>query len=264
MAFASRTAPLPDVVHRWTLAVIERHMGSMTTREFLKAVRALSARYVERRAELGKRSPIDSPGKRAAFAGFFAPLHLATAIGAIRALGPDLGTVTHITDLGCGTGVASAAWALSTETPPTITGVDLDAWSLDEANWNWRTLGLSGRTRRGDMARPASEPTRRSRSSGEAVVLGWSVNELPADARIQLLKTLIEQIEGGTTVLVLEPLARTAAPWWPEWVAPFIAAGGRADEWKLDVTLPARLGELDRAAGFRRDALGVRTLLAGP
>jgi hypothetical protein len=62
-------------------------------------------------------------------------------------------------------------------------------------------------------------------------------------------------------VLVLEPIARSVSPWWPEWTARFTGAGGRADEWKLDATLPPRLRDIDRAAGFRRDALGVRTLL---
>jgi hypothetical protein len=256
---------LDALVDRWTNAVLDRHMASMTTSEFLKAVRALSARYVERRAELGKRSPIDSAGKRAAFAGFFAPLHLITAVRAIRALGPAIAPVTHITDLGCGTGVASAAWALTTAASITVTGVDVDAWSLDEALWNWRTLGVAGRTSRGDMARAIGAPSSRSRILGstQGIVLGWSINELSHAARSQLLASLLDQVRRGTTVLVFEPLARSAAPWWPEWSGPMIAAGGRVDEWKLDATLPARLRELDRAAGFRRDVLGVRTMTAG-
>ncbi|MEO8483743.1 MAG: class I SAM-dependent methyltransferase [Acidobacteriota bacterium] len=260
-----KTVPLPDVVERWTNAVIDRHMGSMTTTEFLKAARALSARYVERRSELGKRSPIDSAGKRAAFAGFFAPLHLVTAIGAIHALGPAIAPVSHLTDLGCGTGVASAAWALTMPTPATITGVDIDAWSLDEAVWNWRALGLAGRTSRGDLL-GGTAPQRRSRQShgAEAIVLGWSVNELSPASRHQLLATLLERVRRGVSLLVLEPLARSAVPWWADWSGPVLAAGGRADEWKLNMRLPERLQELDHAAGFRRDALGVRTLFVGP
>lgn len=256
------SSSLPHVVERWIDAVIDRHTAAMTTSEFLKAVRALSARYVERRAELGTRSPIDSAGKRAAFAGFFAPIHLITAIRAIQALGPAIGPVTHITDLGCGTGVASAAWALTTPAPPTITGVDVDAWSLDEAAWNWRTLKVAGRTSRGDMVRGLTAPARRLRPAAgdQAIVLGWSINELSGTARDELLNALLDRIRRGSTVLVLEPLARSATPWWPDWTSRFVEAGGRADEWKLDATLPARLRELDRAAGFRRDVLGVRTL----
>ncbi len=262
MMAATGLSSLPDVVEHWTNAVIDRHMAAMTTSEFLKAVRALSTRYVERRAELGTRSPIDSAGKRAAFAGFFAPIHLITAIRAIRALGPAIGPATRITDLGCGTGVASAAWALTMAEPPTLTGVDVDAWSLDEAAWNWRTLKLVGRTSRGDMVRGIATPARRSRppAGGQAIVLGWSINELSRAARDELLIALLDQVRRGSAVLVLEPLARSAAPWWPDWTSRFVDAGGRADEWKLDATLPARLRELDRAAGFRRDVLGVRTL----
>lgn len=258
-----QTGPLPEIVTPWTNAVLDRHMASLTTGEFLKAVRALSARYVERRADLGKRSPIDSAGKRAAFAGFFAPLHLITAIGAIRSIGPEIGSVTHLTDLGCGTGVASAAWALTMPAPVLITGIDIDAWSLDEAAWNWRGLGLTGRTSRGDMLRGISTPprhTRKARGDAEGIVLGWSINELSSGSRAQLLAALLARIQGGASLLVLEPLARAAAPWWDEWADTMIAAGGRADEWKLDAALPPRLQELDRAAGFRRDALGVRTL----
>jgi hypothetical protein len=255
------TADLPPIVERWIDAVLDRHTAAMTTREFVKAVRALSARYVERRAELGRRSPIDSAGKRAAFAAVFAPLHLITAFRLLRALGPAIGPVSHVTDLGCGTGAASAAWALTRPEPPTIGGIDADGWSLTEAAWNWRTLGLRGRTSRGDMLHAMAAGPRTS-AGVQGIVLGWSVNELPPDARDRLLSTLLDRIRDGTTVLVLEPIARSVSPWWPAWTTRFTEAGGRADEWKLDATLPGRLREIDRAAGFRRDALGVRTLLA--
>ena len=63
------TADTPRV-DAWVEALQVRHRANLTTPEFLKAVRALSARYVERRAELPDRSPIDSAGKRSAFAAF--------------------------------------------------------------------------------------------------------------------------------------------------------------------------------------------------
>ena len=59
----------------------------MTRSEFLKAIRALSARYVERRGALPDRSPLDSAGKRAAFAGFYAPLHFLTVRAVIGGAG---------------------------------------------------------------------------------------------------------------------------------------------------------------------------------
>jgi hypothetical protein len=249
-------------IDRWIHAVLDRHTASLTTTEFLKAARALSARYVERRAELGRRSPIDSAGKRAAFAGFFAPLHLVTAIGAIKGLGIATERVRQVTDLGCGTGVAAAAWALASPSPVSLTGVDLDGWSLAEAAWNWATLGLGGRTKRTDMIRALVEPARHRSLPwrDHAIVLGWSVNELPDAARERLLAALVCRAEEGATVLILEPLARGVAPWWPTWSDQLIAIGGRMDEWKLPVALPRRFQELDRAAGFRREGLGVRTL----
>jgi hypothetical protein len=252
------SVPLPPIVDAWADAVLDRHMGGMTTSEFLKAVRALSARYVERRSELGARSPIDSAGKRAAFAGFYAPLHLVTTWHACRALSVTVEAGARIVDLGCGTGVCAAAAALAAGTSASIVGVDIDAWSLGEAAWNWRTLGLAGRTSRGQMIAPA--PRRPRAPERDLYVLGWSANELPPDGRDRLLDGLVTRTASGASLLVLEPVARSAAPWWPAWAERVTASGGRADEWAFDVPLPGRLRELDRAAGFRRDTLGVRTL----
>ncbi len=247
-------------VEIWIGALVERHTRALTRSELLKAIRALSARYVERRADLPHRSPIDSAGKRAAFAAFFAPLHFFTARAIVDALA--LPSVERLVDLGCGTGVTSAAWAMARDRTPSIEGIDRDAWSIAEATWNWRTLGLRGRARRGDMVDALRASGRRTRDAGhEAIVLGWSVNELTAPARSTLLAALREASTRGASVLVIEPLARTAVPWWDEWAHAALEAGGRADEWKLPVDLPARLRDLDEAAGFRRDHLGARTLL---
>jgi hypothetical protein len=249
-------------VDAWIDALVDRHTRALTRPELLKAIRALSARYVERRADLPARSPIDSAGKRAAFAAFFAPLHFCTITAILDALASSLPHVDRIVDLGCGTGVTSAAWAVTRDRTATIDGVDRDAWSLTEAAWNWRMLGLRGRTRRGDMldALRAGRSTRGDVST-EAIVLGWSANELTAPARATLFAALRAASMRHAAVLVIEPLARTAVPWWDEWADPIVAAGGRADEWKLSIDLPARLRDLDEAAGFRREHLGARTLL---
>jgi hypothetical protein len=173
--------------------------------------------------------------------------------------------VTRILDLGCGTGVASAAWALAASEPVPITGIDQHAWSLGEAAWNWRALGLSGRTGRGDLLAAAMDPPRPTRSSAPTgTILGWSVNELTPESRARLLPALLARRDRGDVVLVIEPIARSAAPWWDDWAAAAIAAGGRADEWKLDARLPRAIAALDKAAGFRRDALGARSLLLTP
>jgi hypothetical protein len=70
----------------WIDTLQTRHRAALTSSEFLKAVRALSARYVERRSTLRDRSPLDSAGKRAAFAAFYAPLHFLTAREIVRAI----------------------------------------------------------------------------------------------------------------------------------------------------------------------------------
>lgn len=279
-AFASAPAttvvmPAPDPVDDWVTALVERHTHTLSTPEFLKAVRALSARYVERRAELPRRPPTDSAGKRAAFAGFFAPLHFLTTRRIISSLGSPGEAPAQIVDLGCGTGAAAAAWALQYESPPRVIGVDRQSWALEEAAWNWQQLGLRGRTRRADLLRAAVDltvglrdsrsatrgPRRASRGRGCAgVVLAWSANELGLTDRERLLPTLLALGEAGASVLVVEPLARGATPWWEDWAGAWRRAGGRADEWKFDAALPPVLQTLSDAARFHRESLSARTL----
>jgi hypothetical protein len=244
---------MPADVDGWIAALQTRHRGALTNPEFLKAVRALSARYVERRGSLPERSPLDSAAKRAAFAAFYGPLHFLTASQIVDALAAATGAADVIADLGCGTGVSSAAWALAFPTPPRIVGFDLHTWALDEAAWTWRTLRLAGRTRRGDLLRARL-------GHAQAVVAGWSVNELNHQARTLLLARLIEAASDGASVLVIEPIGHRATPWWADWAAAFQAAGGRSDEWRFASPLPPVLAELDEAAGFRRDALSAKTL----
>jgi SAM-dependent methyltransferase len=245
-------------VEAWVTALQARHRGAFTNPEFLKAVRALSARYVERRHTLPDRSPLDSAAKRAAFAAFYGPLHFLTVARIVRALGDEATTgIDRIHDLGCGTGVASAARALACPGSPSIVGVDVHTWALDEAVWTWRTLGLDGRVRRGDIASARLD-------DGAAIVAGWSVNELDQRARQRLLARLLEAASRRSSVLIIEPIGRRSTPWWPEWAAAFRAAGGRSDEWRFEDPLPAVLADLDKAAGFRRDALSAKTLWISP
>jgi hypothetical protein len=244
-------------VDGWIAALQTRHRGAFTNPEFLKAVRALSARYVERRGELPDRSPLDSAAKRAAFAAFYAPLHFLTVAHVISALGGGARVRQTMVDLGCGTGVASAAWALASPTAPRITGVDIHVWALEEAAWTWRTLGLDARGRRGDVLRARLDP-------GASIVAGWSVNELDQRSRAGLLTHMMDASTRGSTVLVVEPIGRRATPWWPEWQTAFTTRGGRSDEWRFDDPLPPVLAELDEAAGFRRDGLSAKTLWLAP
>src|SRR5690606_16340126 len=118
--------------------------------------------------------------------------------------------------------------------------VDRNGWALAEAGWNWRTLGLRGRTRRGDLEAALEETARwpRRDRAASAILLAWSLNELDDRRRAPLLPRLLSAAEAGTAVLVVEPLAMTAVPWWQSWADAFVGAGGRADEWKDDAGLP--------------------------
>jgi hypothetical protein len=257
-------------VDAWLDALVAKHTSSLTQPEFLKAVRALSARYVESRGRLPDRSPIDSAGKRAAFAAFYAPLHFLTTCEIARALVTGTPGADTIVDLGCGTGVASAAWALEQSARPSIRGVDLHPWVLPEAQWNWRQLELQGTARRGDLVDVAAQIAAK-RPAGDSpertmVMLGWSVNELEAASRTRLLAALTRLAARGVRVVVIEPIARGVSPWWKEWVAAFGRLHGpsRADDWKFDVPLPPALDRMNEAAGFSARTLSARTIVSRP
>lgn len=251
----------------WLDHVVNRHASGYTRPEFLKAIRALSARYVEGRAALPDRSPLDSAGKRAAFAGYFAPLHFVVARAVLRQLSSRC-EPAHIIDLGAGTGAAGLAWATTRlSSPATLTGVDLNTWVLAEMRWNARALNVPCRTERSNLERPLQRVCREHghRPAGDiGIVCGWSLNELTSSVRETVCDGLIAAFERGASVLVFEPLARSAVPWWDDWQRRAESVGGRSDEWRLPLALPTNLADLDRAAGFRRDALTARsTLLVG-
>jgi hypothetical protein len=248
------------LVDDWVRALIIRHTAELSRPEFLKAVRALSARYVESRAQLSSRSPIDSAGKRAAFAGFFAPLHFLVVRSIVREVAHDI-RPRRLVDLGCGTGVAAAAWASGLTPSPAISAIDLNSWALDEARWNCRQLALDCRTRKlslvDALAREIAAP---SSLAGSGIVCAWSVNELTAPDRTRTLELLIDAHNRGAHVLVVEPLALSAVPWWESWSQALVAFGGRSDEWRFVPNLPQELAQLDEAAGFRRDHLTARAI----
>ena len=58
----------------------------------------------------------------------------------------------------------------------------------------------------------------------------------------------------------MEPLSRRTSPWWNGWVDTFVAAGGRADEWRLSLEPPAITLALGRAAGLDSVEATGRTL----
>jgi hypothetical protein len=242
-------------------ALEQRHLANLTRPEFTKAVRALSMRYVEKRGQLPTRSPLDSAGKRAAFGLFYAPLHMLTVDAAVRAVAAEA-RPGHIIDLGCGTGVCSAAWALRLPDPhPTIDGFDLHPWALEEARWNWRTLGLRGRAVKLDAVTALERAvTGRAPLTGTGIIAGWAVNELEVPARARLLIALQAAIAKGASFLMLEPLARGVAPWWDDWASALAPHGVVAGDYKFDVDLPVRLAEFSDGAGFNNRQLSARVM----
>ncbi len=233
-------------------ALQQRHLAHLTRQEFTRAVRALSARYVEQRGQLPDRSPLDSAGKRAAFGLFYAAQHFLAVSAAVAHA--DLGRrpLTRLVDLGCGTGVCSAAWALACPPPPPeITGIDLNAWALDEARWNWRTLGLHGRSTKGDAAEALARLVARPQSlAGTGIVAGWAINEMPAATQARLLEALATSAERGASVLILEPLARRVSPWWDAWVGRLSPLGADTADLQLADRAPEWLDDLARSAGL--------------
>ena len=251
----------------WIAAAIERHTAALTRPEFLKSIRALSARYVERRSSLDERSALDSAGKRAAFAAFYAPLHFLTMREIVQPLGVTAAVkapgrkIDTIVDLGCGTGVAGAALALAYPRPPRLEGVDLHPWAVDEARWTWRTLGLSGTVRRGALEqRLAALAGSRTSLDTTAIVCGWSLNELPNPKRALAIDALMGLASRGVSLLIVEPIARRLVPWWEAFAMRAVAAGGRSEEWRFPPALPPALADLDEAAGFDREALSARSV----
>jgi SAM-dependent methyltransferase len=243
------TDPFPA----WVEALEARHTASLTFTEVRKALQALSSVYVQRRTRLAEGEALGSAGKRAAFALFYGPLHFLLVREIVRALGAARPAPETVVDLGCGTGVAGAAWALEAGGRASVEGVDKSGWAVDEARFTFGRLGLRGRARRGDLA-GMPLPGRRG-----AVVAALTVNELADDARAALLARLLDAHRAGAAVLVVEPIARGVTPWWGRWADAVTGAGGRVDEWRFPAALPPRLALLDRAAGLDHRELTARS-----
>jgi SAM-dependent methyltransferase len=247
---SSPDTPPPDLFADWLEALEARHLADLRVQEVTRALRALSSAYVARRVQ----GTLESAGKRAAFALFYAPLHFLAAHATVRALGAHAPPPSSILDIGCGTGAAGAAWALAAGGTPRVSGLDRHPWAVDEARWTYRQLGLRGEARRGPATRlPRVRP-------GTAIVAAYVLNELAAADREYVLERLIDAAHHGVRLLVLEPIARGVAPWWPAAALRVQEAGGRADEWRFPVELPPPLRRFDTAAGLDHRELTVRSL----
>ena len=249
---------LSDAFSRWMTGLEARHLERFEFAEVRKALQALSSLYVERRDKLATGAALGTDGKRAAFALFYAPLHFLFVREAVRALGAGEPAPTRIVDLGCGTAPAAAAWGSEAGGRVTIEGHESHGWAASEARHTLKVFGLAGRVVVGSLMKAELG------GRGSGVVAAYTVNELDDAGRAQLLETMLAASRGGARVLVVEPLSRRIATWWPRWQEVFVGAGGRADEWRFRLELPEIVRRLDRAAGLDHRELTGRTLWLGP
>jgi len=238
-----------ELFDRWVAALEARHLANLSFAEVSRALRALSSAYVERRGPRALGAALSGEGKRAAFALFYGPLHYLLIREIVLAIGEDASArlkprapdVRTIVDLGCGTGAAGAAWARACGTTPSVVGVDKHPWAVEHAQETYRAFRISARVRRDDVltAITAKPPA--------GIVAAFAVNELANDSRAALLTRLVDRAHQGDRVLVVEPLARSIAPWW--------------DEWRFRVELPPIVAKLDRAAGLDHRELTGRSIM---
>jgi SAM-dependent methyltransferase len=244
-------------VEAWYAALEARHLATLTFAEVRRALQALSSLYVLRPDRLGRGGALEGAGKRAAFALFYGPLHFLIVREIVRALKAVDPPPRRIVDLGCGTGAAGAAWAIEAPRRPALSGIDASGWTIGEAEWTARTLGLTATFRRGDLCRAPLG------AAGEGIAVAYAANELDDPSRAELLRRLLAAHDKGSRVLVVEPISRRPVPFWPEWAAAFRAAGGRDDTWRFSAALPDRMRLLDKAAGLDHRELTARSLWLG-
>jgi protein-L-isoaspartate O-methyltransferase len=254
MMMVKVTPAPPPVFDAWLAQLEARHLADLRVPEVTRALRALSSAYVERRHKVTAGATLDTAGKRAAFALFYAPLHFLATVHVLDALNGSVPPPDAVLDFGCGTGAAGAAWALASGGTPSVTGIDRHPWAVQEARWTFKQLGLDGQARQGDLTR--LPPAKR----GTAIVAAYALNELTEPVRQRLEAYLINAAALGARSLVIEPIARAVTPWWESAAARIVAAGGRADEWKFPVQLPPLLRLFDRAAGLNHREIKLRSL----
>ncbi len=245
-------------VAAWMAAEEAVHLPPLDRTDLRKGIQGLSGLYVHQRADqdLAARAGA-GPARRAAFACYFAPLHLLTAVAALERHGAALGTAGRpVWDLGCGSGAAGAAVSWCTGQGP-ILGVDRERGWLDAAGRTWRALGLRGRARKGTLPEGMSWPKK-----GEILCFGWSINELDDEARAEVLKRVQASLRVGGSLVLLEPLSRRISPWWGSWLRALSPLGVVDHDVKARVALPQQLRDLDRAAGLDHQELGARLMIS--
>jgi SAM-dependent methyltransferase len=251
--------PLPPELEQRFLGWLEAAAGRepLTFPEIRRGVRALSARYVEGRSRDGVAvGALAGVGLRAAFTTYYAPLHFLTA-HAVAATLPSSwrASCARVLDLGAGTGAVGAALSLATDGAAPVLALDRAGWALGEARRTFAALGVAGRTRRAEL--PAGMPSVRR---GDLVAAGFVLNECRPEVRERLVSLLARALGDGARVLVLEPLAHGAAPWWDGVAAALAPAGARAELMKFSIERPDWIERLDDAAGLDHREIGARVL----
>jgi hypothetical protein len=239
-------------------ALTVRHLRDLKFSEMTRALRALSAGYVEKREEGGLARALDGRGKRAAFALYYGATHFLAVLALVRDLGlgfegPERATIL---DLGCGTGVCGAAWALASASPTRLLGADRSSFALHEARWTYQTLRLKGETSR------SITETLDSARRPEGIVIGWTLNELDERRRAHIAERVGPWVRKGTRLLVIEPVSKRVAPWWAEWTAQFPRESCSVLEKRLRLDLPPKIALLARSAGLGAEDTVLRVLLA--
>jgi len=256
---ASQPAPplAPEIEERfqaWIAGSAARE--ALSLKEVRRGVQALSARYVEGRSHDGiAPGALAGAGLRVAFASFYAPLHFRIASAAAAALPSQWRDgAERVIDLGAGTGAVGAALALACGATRVL-ALDRSAWALGEARRSFAALGVAGRTRRAEL--PAGVPRVRP---GDLLCAGWTLNECPPELRARIVEQLTRALDAGARVIVLEPLARAAAPWWDELAAALAPRGFASALHKWAIERPDWIERLDQASGLDHREIGARVL----
>jgi hypothetical protein len=86
------------------------------------------------------------------------------------------------------------------------------------------------------------------------------MNELPETVRTTFENVLTRLALDGVSVLILEPIARHAVPWWDATADRLGRTGFRADEWRFAIDRPPIVKKLDQATGLNHTTVTLRSL----
>jgi len=244
---------MTDPYHSWINTIFDRWLSELTYKEIARGLKSLSDDYVKRRDRIRYKA-LAGRGKQAASVLYYGVRHFVIARETLVALGGDENVPELIVDLGCGTGVAGAAWFLHCRGQQKVVGVELNPHIIREAEYTYKCLNITGKVIRCHLSKY------RWPKPPLCVIAAFTINELNDGDRELLWSNLERQVKASSRVLIIEPLATRITPWWQEWVERVKALGGRTGEWHFDVELPEPVYRLGKSAGLQPDELGARVL----